>query len=80
MSQNKRLKLEACGIRGSTDELLRSYLFCRQQLVEMSEIQSTTKTLKIGVPQGTVLGPILIKIYIYSIFSVKKSAKIVDFC
>ena len=42
---------------------LRSYLADRAQFVKMGQHQSDTVALDVGVPQGSVLGPLLFAVY-----------------
>ena len=57
-------KLERYGIRGKPLQLLRSYLLNRQHLTKLNGIESDMKLLNIGVPQGSVLGPIFFLLFI----------------
>ena len=56
-------KLELYGIRGITNKWFRSYLTKRFQYVSYNGKKSTLKELLFGVPQGSVLGPLLFIIY-----------------
>ena len=58
------LKLERYGIRGIALELMKSYLSDRKQFVKINQTVSSAVTLKIGVPQGSVLGPLLFILFI----------------
>lgn len=61
-------KLYYNGIRGLALDLIKSYLSNRTQKVKLQNILSDEKTIELGVPQGTVLGPLLFTIYINDIF------------
>ena len=55
--------LKAIGIEGETLDYLESFLINRTYCVQIEESFSRTKVLTRGVPQGSVLGPILFCIY-----------------
>ncbi len=60
-------KMENLGIRGISNLWFRSYLSNRKQFMEIYNIKSSLETLKCGVPQGSILGPILFLIYVNDI-------------
>ena len=57
-------KMKFYGITGVASRLMESYLWNRYQRVVINDYSSTWKEVQHGVPQGSVLGPLLFLIYI----------------
>ena len=57
-------KLDHYGIRGITNKWFSSYLSNRKQKVSLAGISSEYREISCGVPQGSILGPLLFLIYI----------------
>ena len=73
---HKRLlhKLLAYGISGDLHNWIRSFLTGRTQRVKVDSAASQWRTVTSGIPQGSVLGPILFVIYINDMPDALKNA------
>ena len=62
------VKLRAYGVDSSAIGLVSSYLDGRQQKTRLGPSVSDWESLEMGVPQGSILGPLIYNIFLNDIF------------
>ena len=58
---------------------IKSYFSCRRQFVQINQTCSSTQTIKCGVPQGSILGPLFFILYINDLPRASKLSELLLF-
>ena len=72
-------KLNHYGIRGVSNDWFKSYLSNHNQYVSINGYESGLAAINCGVPQGSVLGPLLFLLYIHDLNQAIKFCKVHHF-
>ena len=67
-------------MRGTVHDWFCSYLNNRQQYTRVVDTDSSVTSVSCGVPQGSVLGPLLFLVYVNDIGNAVPSASVKLFC
>ena len=68
-------KIQRIGIRGPLYQITASYLDQRYQLTKINKVYSKKQNVTMGIPQGSILGPLLFILYISDLPNVSDLVK-----
>ena len=72
-------KLPAYGVEGPELAWFTDYLFNRTQLIEMQNTRSRPSTITTGVPQGSILGPLMFIVFFNDLRESVKNSDIIKY-
>ena len=72
-------KLKAYGMDANAVELIANYLTNRAQCVKVGSTLSSFKELSKGVPQGSILGPLIFNVFINDIYDAVKHGSLINY-
>ena len=73
------LKLKYYGLSDNALKLMESYLTNRKQCVKLGSTKSDFESILKGVPQGSILGPVLFNIFVNDIFHFVESCNLYNY-
>lgn len=71
--------LHQYGVRGTVWNLIKNYLSDRYQKLKVNNTFSKNQKIQMGIPQGTVMGPILFIIYMNSLLTLEVSGTLISY-
>ena len=72
-------KLSFYGVQHKELNWFKDYLFNRHQVVMFNNFQSKSYPVTCGVPQGSILGPLLFLVYFNDFIKVVKHSKVIKY-
>ena len=72
-------KLSAYGVLPHSVSLIKSYLTNRKQQIKVNNVLSSWADIHKGVPQGSIMEPLLFNVFISDIFSVVKHGSLYNY-